>query len=84
MTSLAECCLKVIHHTSHSRVAGLKDSKESRKVSRKCMPPTCLNMTPLTCFYFIFFISFEEPTLQLTVISIYPMYLNQIFVASAL
>ena len=48
MTSLAECCLKVIHHTSRSRVAGLKDSKESRKVSRKRMPPTCLNMTPLT------------------------------------
>jgi len=48
MTSLAECCLKVIHHNSHSRVVGLKDSKEDRKVSRERMPPTCLNMTPLT------------------------------------
>jgi len=58
MTSLAECCLKVMHHTSHSRVAGLKGSKEGRKVSHECMPPLCINMTPLTRF----FKSCEEPT----------------------
>jgi hypothetical protein len=45
MTSLAEHCLRVIHHTSHSRVAGLSDSNEWRKVSSTCMRPTCLNVT---------------------------------------